>query len=176
MERITRRLAAQLRRLDDMNEPSAPDPGLLAGDAVADVWDQVNIYDGGETYLRDLAAISEPKRHLVVAFWCDREVINGGFQQLFRNSTGVVLPEAPAPYRALGLDSAAALFDAALRHFPHPYPRDCMTRRRKFTLLPGKDYPSSGQFDRLDRAYYDLFPGREFGRAADAYTMRNVIS
>ena len=51
----------------------------------------------------------EPKRCLVVAFWCDREVINGGFQQLFWNSTGVVVPEAPAAYRALGLDSAAVL-------------------------------------------------------------------
>jgi hypothetical protein len=49
------------------SEPSAPDPGLLAGDAVADVWDRVNIYDGGETFLKDLAAISEHKRHLVVA-------------------------------------------------------------------------------------------------------------
>jgi hypothetical protein len=100
-----------------MSEPSAPDPGLLAGDAVPDIWDQVNIYDGGESFLKDLAAISEPKRHLVVAFWCDREVINGGFQQLFWNSTGVVVPEAPAAYRALGLYSAATLFDAALGHF-----------------------------------------------------------
>jgi hypothetical protein len=157
-----------------LSEPSAPQPGLLAGDAVADVWDRVNIYDGGETFLRDLAAIPEAKRHLVVAFWCDREVINGGFQQLFWNSTGVLVPEAAAAYRALGLDLAAALFEAALHHFPHPYPRDCMTRRRTFTQLPGKDYPPPGQFDRLDKAYYDLFPGPEFGRAADAYALHNV--
>jgi hypothetical protein len=158
-----------------MSESSAPEPGLLAGDAVADVWDHVNIYDGGETFLRDIAAIAEPKRHLVVAFWCDWEVVNGGFQQLFWNSTGVVVPEAPAAYRALGLDLAAGLFDAALFHFPQPYPRDCMTRRRMFTLLPGENYPSSGQFERLDKAYYDLFPGREFGRAADVYAIRNII-
>jgi hypothetical protein len=97
------------------------------------------------------------------------------FSSLFWNSTGVVLPEAPAAYRALRLDSAAALFDATLAHFPQPYPRDCMTRRRMFRLLPGEDYPSSGQFARLDKAYYDLFPGREFGRAADAYAIRNII-
>jgi len=158
-----------------MDQPSAPEPGLLAGDAVADVWDHVNIYDGGTTFLKDLAAICEPKRHLVVAFWCDREVTNGGFLQLFWNSTGVVVPEAGAAYRALGLDSAAALFDAAILHFPHPYPRDRTIRRRTFTLSPGKDYPSSDKFAQLDKAYYDLFPGREFGRAADAYALRSAI-
>jgi hypothetical protein len=158
-----------------MGEASAPDPGLLAGDAVADVWDRVSIYDGGETFLKDLAAIPEPKRHLVVAFWCHREIENGGFLQLFWNSTGVVVPEAPAAYRALGLNSAAALFETALRQFPSPYPRDRAARQKSFSLLPSQDYPPKGQFDLLDESYYDLFPARAFGRAIDAYAVRNVI-
>lgn len=155
-----------------MSESSAPDPGLLAGDAVADVWYRVSIYDGGEVFLRDLAAISEPKAHLLVAFWCDREVKNGGFLQLFWNSTGVLVPEAPAAYRALGLSAAAALFDAALGHFPVPYPRDRTTRQGTFTLLPDKD--SRSQFERLDKAYYQLSMDRKFELSADAYAIRYI--
>ena len=158
-----------------MSETPAPAPGLRAGDAVADVWDRVSIYDGGEKFLSDLAAIPEAKRHLLVAFWCDREVTNGGFLQLFWNSTGVLVPEAPAAYRALGSDSAASLFEAALSHFATPYPRDRGTRQATFALKPGQTFPSRGQFDSLDSAYYSLFPKHEFGLAVDAYVERHVI-
>jgi len=158
-----------------MNETSTPARGLRAGDAVADVWDLVSIYDGGDRFLADLAAIPEAKRHLLVALWCDREIVNGGFLQLFWNSTGVLVPEAPAAYRALGLDDAATLFETVLGHFARPYPRDRGPRRQTFTLLPGRDYPLRGQFDSLDDAYYARLPKDEFGRVVDAYAERHVI-
>ena len=152
-----------------MNGVASDSPGSLAAAVMADVWDRVSIYDGGARFLDDLAALPDEKRHLLVALWCDYEIVNGGFLQLFWNSTGVLVPEAPTAYRALGLNPVASLIEESLKHFGAPYPRDREIRRQRFKLAPGTDFPKKGEFDSLDERYYDLLPGRDFDKAADSY-------
>jgi hypothetical protein len=61
-----------------------------------------------------LDRLSGPLRTWYVAFIVDIEILNGGFNQLFFNSSAVVTPEAPAAFAALGIPEAGDLVQRAL--------------------------------------------------------------
>jgi len=63
-------------------------------------------------------------RLLYAAHFCLSEVHNGGFLQLFWNSTGVLVPEAIEGYQALGMPKLAATFASAAGVLGSAYPRD----------------------------------------------------
>lgn len=102
-------------------------------------WNRVNIYDGGAVFLGDLALVPEAIRPLLVTQWVNSEVHNGGFAQLFFNSTGVLAPEAIAGFRSLGMPMVADVVAASLTIFPTPYPRDREERLGLFDLPDGEE-------------------------------------
>jgi hypothetical protein len=57
-------------------------------------WDGVDIYEGPGRFLDDFKAVPARSAHLLAAHWCQSEVINGGFDQFFYNSTGVLAPDS----------------------------------------------------------------------------------
>jgi len=52
------------------------------------------------------------------------EVHNGGFLQLFWNSTGILVPEAEDGFRVIGMPAMATLVQMAASPLGSPYPRD----------------------------------------------------
>jgi hypothetical protein len=86
-------------------------------------WDRVSL-DDERSFLRDYSTMPEASRHLLSAHWLYSEVCNGGFQQFFTNSTGVLAPEAIEGLRALDLAELADTAADAMDFFPAPYPRD----------------------------------------------------
>lgn len=87
-------------------------------------WETVSIYDGGAVFLRDLEAVPEAVRPLLVTHWLQSEVNNGGFEQFFMNSTGVLAPEAAQGFVAIAMPRAGAVVAELVAAFGPEYPRD----------------------------------------------------
>jgi hypothetical protein len=69
----------------------------------------VSIYDGPETYENDLAKFSKQQRHVLACHWYLSEVNNGGHDQFYDNSTGVVWLDAKEGFNAIGASAVAEI-------------------------------------------------------------------
>jgi len=85
--------------------------------------------------------------------WCQKEIRNGGFEQLFTNPTGNMVPWAIAGFRLIGADRyALILSDAALLLGP-VYPTSGSARRSAWRALPRSQ---KEQAEKLDEAFIEL--------------------
>jgi hypothetical protein len=58
------------------------------------LWWSVSIHDGPKKYEADLGHFSYPQRYIFAIQWYVAEVNNGGHNQFFFNSTGIVWKDA----------------------------------------------------------------------------------
>jgi hypothetical protein len=122
---------------------------------------EIDIYGDPDTYLEQINSFPAKVRHLIALHFCIGEILNGGFLQLFCNSTGIVAPEALIAFDAIGQPKAKALLEVAMAKLGPNYPRNRETRIEIFKdtyLLDGKD-PSP--FGELDSEFYGF---GEYGR------------
>ncbi|HKR59122.1 MAG TPA: DMP19 family protein [Pyrinomonadaceae bacterium] len=75
----------------------------------------VSIYDGPERYEQDLARFSNEQRQLLACHWYGSEVNNGGHNQFYFNSTGIVWPDALKGFVAMSLREVAAVVEESAR-------------------------------------------------------------
>lgn len=94
---------------------------------------------------------------LFAAHSCQSEVCNGGFQQFFGNSTGVLAPEAVEGFREIGQSQIAALIERAMSLIGTPYPRDREERQARLTQI------SRSSLDALDEMFYSLIESEAGG-------------
>jgi Domain of unknown function (DUF4375) len=92
--------------------------------------------------------------YLFASHWCQSEVCNGGFDQFFYNSTGVLAPEAAAGFQAIGLDDLAALVRQAMDVFGDHYPRNREVRCELLKKVAVIDGEEKDPFDYLDQQFY----------------------
>ncbi len=109
------------------------------GDALEEVFEATNIYDGEEPYLASIAPLPRPLVLLLAAHFCQYEIPNGGLQQLFKNSTGIVAPEAIEGYNLIGMPKTASVLEMAVSDLGAPYPRDRGARRQALMRASGLD-------------------------------------
>lgn len=74
------------------------------------LFDKVNIYGDVSSFFESISDVPHPLLLLYAAHFCLSELDNGGFLQLFWNSTGVLVPEAVEGYTAIGMPKLAAIF------------------------------------------------------------------
>lgn len=149
-------------------------PGALALAAVQSHVESINIYGSEAEFLKSFAAAPPRVGHLLAVFWCDAEVCNGGFDQFFLNSTGVLAPEAVLGFRAIGLPECADLVETAIGKFPPPYPRDRERRDRALNALSGsgpKGHEGNLFYD-LEDLYYAARDRGKFDAVMDAYAQQ----
>lgn len=77
------------------------------------LWERVEIYDSWARYEASLKPFSENQRHLFAIQWYRAEVKNGGHDQFFLNSTGIVCEHAIEGFVAIGLTEAADILTSA---------------------------------------------------------------
>jgi Domain of unknown function (DUF4375) len=118
------------------------------------IWDAISIYDGPEVFLLQFGEVRPELGHLFASHWCQSEVCNGGFDQFFYNSTGVLAPEAAEGFQAIGLDDLAALVREAMSVFGDPYPRDREVRCDLLEKVAEIDGEEEDPFDYLDQQFY----------------------
>jgi hypothetical protein len=139
---------------DRVDEPGTEEESYW--DFIDSVSDDVSIYDGADVFLADFDKISRVQQVLLAAHWADAEICNGGFEQFFYNSTGVLAPEAVIAFSELSMPGCSALVLEASGFFGTPYPRE---REVRINILEkyAEDNPDSPDpFDSLDDRYYDL--------------------
>jgi hypothetical protein len=145
-------------------------------DLVDPIWEKVSIYDGPDVFLEQYAASPEPSRVLFSAHWCQSEVCNGGFDQFFSNSTGVLAPEAAEAFRKIGMPQIAVLIEQAMSLFGSNYPRDRSERDLAlYVIYMAAADDEDGPFSKLDQSFFDLIETENggFESAADAYATSN---
>src|SRR5580704_9011076 len=99
-------------------------PGEQYWSMVEPVWDDIEIYQGPEEFVRTFAKVPRPAGLLFAAHFCESEVCNGGFDQFFSNSTGVLAPEAIEGFKAIGQNLVAVIIQEACCLFGEPFPRE----------------------------------------------------
>jgi hypothetical protein len=115
---------------------------------IDEVWEQIEIYEGADTFLRTYAAAAQPAAALYAAHWAQSEICNGGFMQLFGNSTGVLSPEAAQGFHLISMPKTAAILEAAMEQLATPFPRERPERQALLAHLP-KNF-----FDELQKKFY----------------------
>ena len=139
------------------------------------IWEAVSIYDGPEVFLLQYTAAPEASRVLLAAHWCQSEICNGGFEQFFFNSTGVLAPEAVEAFRKIGMPQIASLIERAMSVFGTIYPRDRAARCAALDDICGASQNDGEAFGDLDDSFFVLIESEKggFEAAADAYAAAN---
>lgn len=108
------------------------DDSTIAGDdpqAIIDpVWYSADFYESSEVLEKTLAPFSWPQRLVWAVLWTSAEICNGGLNQYFSNSTGMIWPEAIEGFEAIGRGDLADILRQAAARFPSPPARDRQLR------------------------------------------------
>ncbi|MBI4965019.1 MAG: DMP19 family protein [Desulfomonile tiedjei] len=117
----------------------------------SDLDDYIEFHEG-EVVLRETMAPATPgQRAIYSCVWYEYEVCNGGHEQFFWNSTGILCDEALAGFIRLGATEYAAVLKAATSLFPNGTPsKDRKTRKEQLEKIPKED------LNRLDNSLYEL--------------------
>ncbi len=123
---------------------------------------RVSIYAPPTKFLDEFAKTPPKVQHLLAAHWCASEISNGGFHQLFSSSAGVLVPEAVAGLRAMGLTENAVIVEQAASVFGQPYPREKSQRHKKIDALKRKS-KGAVPFTELDERFFSELKRRPGG-------------
>jgi Domain of unknown function (DUF4375) len=127
------------------------DEGAIAADpwvALVPVWWTATIYDGPEQYELSLMPFSRSQRLLFAVVWYRNEVNNGGHQQFFSNSTGIVWRDALGALDAMELPNLSSILaEAATRLGGSPSLDRAERMEQLDTFAPN--------FRDLDRRFYE---------------------
>lgn len=143
---------------------------ILAADpwtVIEPVWWTGNIYDGVETYNRSLSQFSRPQRHVFAIMWYRSEVDNGGHDQFFFNSTGIVWQDALNGFRSMNAHDFAAVLESAVSRFPDTPSFDHATRQHQMDAL-------TSDFAQDDDRFYDLDNGSRIDELLTDYIRHNA--
>lgn len=120
-----------------------------AWDVIEPVYWSVSIYDGPDLYDYQLSKFSDAQRYLQAIHRYLTEVQNGGHEQFYSNSTGLVWQDARDGFREIGLPRGAAILDVTARRMGGEPSRDRQEREDQLEQ-------ESPEFDDCDEALYDL--------------------
>jgi len=129
------------------------DDAVLSGDdafaIIEPVYWSANIYDSLQEYEASLQSFSRPQRLLNALHWYIAEVNNGGHDQFYANSTGIVWPDALAAFEAIGVPDGAEIIRESTERLGGPPSREREERNRQLEQL-------EADFEDLDNRFYAL--------------------
>ena len=160
--RATHRYVTKHVVIDD----AAIDAATNAAALVEPIWFTSGIYDGPEQYKESTAGFSQQQQYLYAVILYRHEVDNGGHDQFFFNSSGVVWPTARAGLHELGLNEAVAILDEAVARLGCSTCLDTQSRRRQLDLV-------EPDFEDLDTRFYQLQKVVNFDDLLYHYVLQN---
>lgn len=113
------------------------------------VYWSVSIYDGPERYEQDLAKFSTEQRLVLAYHWYLSEVHNGGHDQFYFNSTGIVWPDALEAFARIGPTEVVAIIQASADRLGGNPSLDRATREDQLEQM-------DPDFEDLDEKLYGL--------------------
>jgi hypothetical protein len=94
--------------------------------------------NGPEAFSASIASVPRSSVLLFSAHMALAEVDNGGFLQLFWNTTGVLVPEAIEGFTIIGMPTMATILQEAAHPLGDPYPRDPEERLDALLVASGR--------------------------------------
>jgi hypothetical protein len=123
-------------------------------EVIEPLFQTVDYGDSPEVFARSIAPLPYSSVILFSAHMCLAEIHNGGFLQLFWNTTGVLVPEGIEGFSAIGMPTMATLIEEAARPLGFPYPRD--RNERWDAILMASGY-SSRELKRIFKKQENLY-------------------
>lgn len=118
-------------------------------DIIEPVWYSVNIYDGIEQYENDLKKFTLEQRYVLALAWYIAEVGNGGHDQFYFNSTGIVAEDALKGLQAIGLSQNHKILQESFDRLGGKPSKDRSTRQDQLES-------SKANFSDLDEHFWDI--------------------
>lgn len=137
----------------DFKEKDISEGKYCAWELIQPLWYTVSIYDSIDVYNRDLEPFTDAQRKILALFWYDSEVCNGGHDQFFFNSTGIVWKDAIECMRMIGADKYAENFQKAVDLFGGSIPFDRVERWDALEKLDENE--EFDNFREIDMFYYE---------------------
>lgn len=113
------------------------------------VWWSVSIYDGEERYNSDLKEFSLPQRYIFAIQWYVAEVCNGGHDQFYFNSTGIVWKDALEGFKEVGHEEVYKILKSSVDRLGGYPSMDSYERQKQ---LDNTDV----DFEDLDDKFYGI--------------------
>lgn len=129
------------------------------------IWAGSDFYNGPTEYTSSLTPFTKEQIWVWAVLWYDREVSNGGHDQFFGNSTGMVWPEALEGLTVVGLNSIEKILLEAVGRFEVMPSRVRTSREAQLDRTAG--------FDDLDEAYFALTKSIDLSDHILAYIRSN---
>lgn len=140
----------------DYNEEDIAAGKYDSWDLIEPLWWNVNIYDGIDVYNNDLSHFTKSQRKVLALYWYDSEVNNGGHDQFFSNSTGIVWKDAYEGLKMIGATPLADNLKKAIDLFGGEIPFDRAERQNLLEKLYEED-DFDNVLEEIDEFYYDFF-------------------
>jgi len=150
--RVAREAASERGAETRKVEVLIDDSVIAVGDpyAIIDpVWWTADIYGSVDEYETSLQSFSRSQRLVHALHWYIAEVNNGGHDQFYFNSTGIVWPDAIAAFDAIGESEGAEIVRQSAKRLGGEPARDRSERQDQLEQIE----PS---FDDLDDRFYEL--------------------
>jgi hypothetical protein len=156
----------------------APRPNLddLDGDtslvslALAPVRQRVDLYGEASEALEQIESLERPQIGLMAADRAHSEICNGGFYQLFYNSSGLLVPEAMEGFEMLDVPELAEIVRSAVETFEAPYPRDRESRLLELTVVENATSLSEHElFHNQDSSFLETTDSTSFRRREESF-------
>ena len=145
----------RIRKQIDFSEKDIAEGKFTAWELIQPLFDNVNIYDSFEEYTSDLKPFTKAQRNIFAFMWYDAEVCNGGHDQFFYNSTGIVWKDVLDCFKMIGAVRYAENLQKAIDMFGGTIPFDREKRIEKlFAMTSNPDYDENNSDS---KKYFDTF-------------------
>ena len=162
------RNAVEEKRTKFKTERVVVDDSVIdAGDyfkVIEPVWWEGNIYGTHEEYKKSLGKYSVPQRFVFAIAWYESEVNNGGHEQFYSNSTGIVWKDALEGFKVIG---AKQRYDILKESADRLGGNPSFDRKARSNQLER----NQKGFEDLDSSFYELKD--DFGEKMDQYIKSN---
>lgn len=143
------------------------DEAELTWRVIAPAYNALSLYDGADTVTQVLERLTLGQRALLAIHWCISETLNGGFDQFFTNSSGLLTDEVLIGFVRIGVPQAAAIVQAARQILPSR-PPDADTEAPDFDEADEADRFDAylAQYEPLQDEFQTLIAGDLYAHAA----------
>jgi len=136
----------------------------LVLDVAAGLDDHIEFHEGEEELDKTILPATLGQRAVFSCYWYQYEVCNGGHQQYFENSTGILWEEAITGFNRLNASKYAAILHGAVLLFPKGNPSKNRDKRNKQL-----ENIASGKLESFDNRLFELLRKDDFNEILAHY-------
>ena len=136
----------------------------LVWEAAGALDDRIEFHEGEAVLQQTIAPATRGQRAVYSCCWYEYEVCNGGHEQFFWNSTGILWEEAIAGFELMGAPHYVALLRDAISLFPTGRPAKGRDKRMLQLETIAKEH-----LERLDERLYGLGENEDFDEMVARY-------